>query len=129
MSTKTRYSDHTMEWEELIAALAANLADLPLLEPTRAVLEHLLQEVQRLTREQLANQARKQQASKDLKALISNGRKVATMAKAVIKQRYGHSSEKLVEFGIQPLRPRSRRAVPDEPEPAAPSEPASNPTE
>jgi uncharacterized membrane protein YdfJ with MMPL/SSD domain len=124
MSTqKTRYSDHFTEWDQLQTAVAANAADLPQTEVARAGLQRVQEEVRQILREQSAFQASKQQSSKRLRKLITDGAKLATVLRVITKQHYGHESEKLVEFGVQPLRRRTRPQPPaiDPPKPPAPS--------
>ena len=53
-------------------------------------------------------QAQKQEVSKQIKEKLAEGQRLATFLRAGLKQHYSHSSENLVEFGLQPLRKRSR---------------------
>lgn len=52
--------------------------------------------------------ATKQETTKRLRTLLAEGRKLATFLRAGVKQRYGNRAEKLVEFGLAPLRPKVR---------------------
>jgi hypothetical protein len=124
MPKKNRYGDHLKEWETMDAAVGANADDLPQLEAARAKLATLLDELRGLLTEQAAHRANKQQASKRLRSVSTRGRKVTSMMRAVIREFYGNTNEKLVEFGIQPRRTRSRKPVADpQPEPAKPPSP------
>jgi hypothetical protein len=67
--------------------------------------------VDQILAEQAAFQASKQTTSRRLQALVSQGAKLSTVLKAIAKQHYGHGNEKLVEFGIQPLRSRPKPTV------------------
>jgi hypothetical protein len=58
---------------------------------------------------------------------LEKGRKLATFLRTGIKQRYGNRSDKLAEFGVQPLRPR-RQSVPTAP-PPGPEAPAPDPSQ
>lgn len=127
MPAKNRYAEHLKEWEAMDAAVAANAADLPQLDGARAKLEVMLDEFRELLNEQAVLRASKQQRSKRLQAAVAKGRKTLSMMRSVIKEHYGHTSEKLLEFGIMPRRTRSGKAVPD-PEPQ-PTEPPSPPVE
>lgn len=109
MSIKTTYAENTKEWEGLLRALVANLAQLPQLEGARLKLEGLLAGFRDLAAQQAVHQAAKQEMSKQLQALMRDGRKTATMIRAVLKEHYGHDSEKLVEYGVQPFRARVRK--------------------
>jgi hypothetical protein len=76
-------------------------------------LESVIDEVDKLLAEQAVLRASKQAVSQRLRILINQGGKLSTVLRAVVKQRYGHGNDKLVEFGIKPLRSRPRpTAVP-----------------
>jgi CHASE3 domain sensor protein len=129
MPETNRYGDHLKEWEKMDAALTANADDLPQLAGSRSKLADLLEDFRQLLQQQAAFQAGKQQASQGLQSVVGNGSKLMTAIRAVLREFYGHSNEKLVEFGIQPLRTRSRRPVP-EPEPTPePEDPTTPPVE
>ena len=49
--------------------------------------------------------------SQRLQTLFEQGDKLTTVLKVLVKQHYGHGSDKLVEFGIQPLRTRPKATV------------------
>jgi len=69
-------------------------------------------EMDRLIQEQAFHDARKQEATRRINEILSEGRIVATVLQAVLKQHFGPSSEKLVQFGIKPFRglKRARKA-------------------
>lgn len=111
MGIKQSYAESSKGWEGLLRALVANLTQLPQLDGARAKLEGLLAGFRDLAAQQAVHQATKQEMSKQLRTLVRDGRKTATMIRAVLKEHYGHDSEKLVEFGVQPLRARVRKAT------------------
>jgi hypothetical protein len=51
---------------------------------------------------------------------MDEGRKLATYLRVGVKQNYGNRSEKLVEFGLRPLRTR-RKSSATPPPPATPT--------
>jgi len=104
-----RYSDFVTEWEHLLSTLAANTAQLPHLEVPRAKLQGFLEEVRSLAMEQGLHAANKQRASQQLRAALSNGKKLTTFLRTGLKEHYGNRSEKLVEFGIPPFRRRTKK--------------------
>ena len=124
MPKKNRYGDHLKAWETMEAAVAANAADLPQLDAAHGKLAGMLDELRTSLNEQAALRAGKQQTTKRLRAAVVKGSKVLAMMRSVIKEHYGNSSEKLLEFGIMPRRSRSGKTVPDpEPEPTTPKPP------
>lgn len=121
MPDKNTYGEHLKKWETTLDALEANAGELPQLEGARAKLTDLIGKLRELLKEQALHRANKQQTSKRLLTVFSQGRKVTTMVRAVLKEHYGNTNEKLVEFLIQPRRTRSRKPVADpEPEPPQP---------
>lgn len=106
----------------LTAALGANAADLPHLEGVRGRLEKILTEAQEMAKQQAALVASKQEASKKLRSLVSEGQRVATGVTKLLKEHYGLKSEKLAEFGMQPFRGRKTKQAPSG-EPGTPPPP------
>jgi hypothetical protein len=75
---------------------------------------------------QAAMVASKQEATKSLRELLVEGRKLATFLRGGVKQRYGDRAEKLLEFGLEPLRPKTKAAA--EPKPPVTPPPTPHPT-
>lgn len=125
MPRKNSYADHLKEWEDTVASVAANAADLPQLETARAKLEAALNELRELVKQQAVLKATKQEVSKRMRNLTARGRKTSAMIRTVLKEHYGTTNEKLVEFGVQPFRVRARKPAPSEgPNPESPEEPS-----
>jgi hypothetical protein len=117
-----RQGDRFKVWRKAAASAAANAADLPQAAITLGSLEKVIADVDKVIVDQGAFQASKQMASQRLQALVDQGDKLTTVLKTIIKQHYGNGSDKLVEFGIQPLRRRPKPTVvpPSAPEVGAP---------
>jgi len=107
------------EWRNVATATAANAAVLPPTEVQLTALNGVLGEVDKILAEQATFRASKQMASKRLQALVNQGTKLSTVLKMIAKQHYGHGNDKLVEFGIKPLRSRSKPTVVPPPVPEA----------
>ena len=60
----------------------------------------------------MATRATKQELSQQLKTLVVEGDRVATLLRSAVKQHFGVRAEKLTEFGVQPFRGRTRKAEP-----------------
>jgi hypothetical protein len=95
-------------WIQLLTALAANAAEFTHLDGQRTRLQSMLDRARELLAQHDLHTAGKQQAAKDLAAVLAEGRKLATFLRAGVKDRYGNRNEKLVEFGFQPFRRRRR---------------------
>jgi hypothetical protein len=94
------------------AALAANATDIPHLEGPRGRLDQILAEVLGVAQQQTALTAAKQEATRRLTTLITEGERVAEGIRRFLKEHYGLRSEKLAEFGMQPFRGRRRKESP-----------------
>lgn len=112
MARLTSLAEVVTEGQRLASAVEANSDDLPGLEVRRSALEVLLDEAHGLSLQQKALTASKQDVSKRLEQVLVDSRKIITVLRVTVKQHYGFESEKLVEFGMRPLRPRVRRAQP-----------------
>jgi hypothetical protein len=120
------YGDTFKEWELITEACDSNQGDFPYLQAPKEELEALLEQVKDAVKQQAAYTASRQNMSSKISETLEKGRKLATVLRTAIKQRYGNRSEKLVEFGVQPLRPR-RQSVSTAP-PPGPEAPAPDPT-
>jgi hypothetical protein len=92
------------DWQRLLAPIVANDADLKHLEVLRDQLSAMATQVSDLSKQQAAQRAAKQEASRQLGEVLTEGQRLATLLRQAVKQRYGIRSEKLAEFGIQPFR-------------------------
>jgi hypothetical protein len=117
--SKRRQAEQFKEWRKVEVATAANAADLPGAEIQHAALVNVLEEVDKILAERAVFRANKQVTSQRLEVLFNQGGKLITVLKAIIRQHYGHGNDRLVEFGIQPLRSRLKLTVVD-PVPATP---------
>ncbi len=98
-----------------IAALLANAANIPRLDGIRVRIEAILAEAQGVAREQAALVASKQEASKRLRVLLTEGERLATAAGKILQEHYGLRSEELAEFHLQPFRGRKAKTPPELP--------------
>jgi hypothetical protein len=96
-------------------SLAANAGELPHLETQRTRFDGILVRVSDLAAQQVDLTARKQEITRQMAALLLEGRELLTFLKAGVRQHFGRRAEKLVAFGLQPFRSRARKAGPDGP--------------
>jgi hypothetical protein len=118
------------DWRTLHGLVEANLAELPALEPFLAKLGAVLALAQEVTNRQNAMRAAKQEASKQIRTLASQGNRLVALIRVALKEHYGITEEKLAEFGLQPFRGRTRKQPtpekPEAPQPASPDGPAAS---
>lgn len=105
---KVSYAAVMREWEVLLAGVTANAADLPFVAEYRAQLEAELAGVKEAIQRQTALQAAFQQETRVVEGFLQRGNVLAVNVKAGVRTRYGNRSDKLVEFGMRPLRSRRR---------------------
>jgi len=106
-----RLGDRRKVWRTVSGSVAANVADLPQAVIPLAGLDKILAEADQIFVDQAAFRAGKQVTSQRLVTLFEQGDKLATVLKVLVKQHYGNGNDKLVEFGIQPLRTRPKATV------------------
>jgi DNA-binding protein H-NS len=123
MSTNSdRTANDLKQWEQTTTSIAANATDLPQADIPRAALEKMTDELRKLLVEQKLHQSTKQQTSQRIEELHTEGNRLTTILRALVKQHYGIRNEKLVELGVKPFRGRARKAAP-----AVPPLPATGP--
>jgi len=127
MGDETTYSGVLGELGRLGSALSANAEELVHLEGPRGRLDKIYSEAQQVAQQQAALTATKQEASKRLKVLLGEGKRVANGMSRFLREHYGTRSEKLTEFGLKPFRGRAPKAAPGTPEPTSTLAPNPNP--
>lgn len=127
-------ADLILDWETLLAKIRASAAGLPGLEAFIAPLEKLLADAKELTARLETSRGIKQQESQQRRELLREGINLTSRIRSALKAHYGLQNERLVEFGIRPIRSRIRARTPQpeppeqqKPEPA-PSSPAPSST-
>lgn len=125
MSQETTYAGMQGEWKQLMTSIEANIAELGHLEVPRVKLGGLLTQAEEINKQQKALTASKQEASRQLKLLMTEGQRLANAMRTMLREHYGIRAEKLAEFGLQPFRGRNRsvkaKKAPSEPIPPAPT--------
>lgn len=111
MEQPTSQADFLKAWQLRLRALEANADELAVLAPAREKLQVIEARAQSAFQRQSAAAAAKQEASKELDALIAEGRLVMAFINAGLRQHYGKDSEKLAEFSLPPFRGRGLAAA------------------
>jgi hypothetical protein len=122
---KSAYADVIGEWETLLAASRQHVAGAPEFQPYVEAFQQHLQKIKRLKAEQEAANAIRQRRTQQLNEEIQEGQALAMRLRGVVRAKIGPYNELLVQFGMKPVRPRSRRVAPNagEPPAAAPPDP------
>jgi hypothetical protein len=119
------YMKKVAGWEHTTTSVGANADQLPDLLAKKDRLEVITNKIKDLFAEHVLMKKNKQESMAELKTLLREGETLAFTLRTNVRQHYGLASEKLVEFGLKPNRPRSSKApVPPGPEAPAPAEAA-----
>jgi 2C-methyl-D-erythritol 2,4-cyclodiphosphate synthase len=120
MAKQTTYTGMLGDWQGLLELLAANSAEIPQVEPFRTKLGALLAQALEVTQRQAGLKAQKQEMSKQLRKITTDGQRLASAVRFLIKEHYGTRDEKLTAYGMQPFRGRPRKAGDPAPTPTKP---------
>jgi hypothetical protein len=125
MARETKYTGIVGDLQSLAVAMEANQGELPQMEPFRLKLAGILAQVLEVSQQQAVLKVSKQEMSKRLRRLLTEGQRLANVVRTAVKEHYGVREEKVAEFGVQPFRGRKAKRAPEEPAPppAGPEEP------
>jgi hypothetical protein len=124
MAGVRQYMNRVAGWEMTTTGFDANAQDLLFMQGQRDELAQVQEEFKVLSTQQAALTASKQETTKKMQEQFRRGEQLVDFLRTGLRQHYGKDSEKLVEFGLQPFRPRPRspKAPPPLPEAPAPSD-------
>jgi len=108
-------AEQLTNWDKLITNVDANHVELPDLAAYRGPLDQVHEEAKALNARIQSLRGVKQQERVELRELMRSGRFLASKLRAALKAVYGYQNERLLEYGIRPIR--SRKKPPTEPEP------------
>lgn len=114
MPNQGSIADHLDNWDKLIVNVGVNSEELPDLAPYSGPLDVVLDQAKALNARLQSRRGVKQQESLDLRELLRTGRSLAAKLRSALRAFYGFGSERLLEYGIRPIR--SHRRPPEEPE-------------
>ena len=112
MANIPEYLNTLNGWIKVLAAVEAHSAELPYLAEPSSRLEGLFQRANDLSVEYSALTANKQDVGQRLQQALREGDALASFLRKGARERFGTRSEILVQFGLQPLRTRSRPVPP-----------------
>lgn len=122
------YGDVLASWEAMHTAMAANAEEFPHLQDRMERLAGYLERARDFVVRHEKVAAERRTVSRELRELIREGEKLTTFLRTGLKEHYGNRNEKLIEFGVEPLRRRPRVSKPADtepkPEPTVPPSPA-----
>jgi hypothetical protein len=128
MARETRSAGIMGDLQRLSVTMDANKEALPQLEPYRLKLTGIVTQVFETAKQQAAHKAGKQESSKQLRKLLTQGNRVADVVRTAVKDHFGPEDEKVAEFGVQPFRGLKTKTKTPTPTPAPPPTSAPVPT-
>jgi hypothetical protein len=116
-SRNSSYADKAEDAEKLLKAVQLNAALLGDVEKEKTAVEAALTEAREVSGRQKNAVGERQKSSQELEAILLILAEAVRLLRALIRVRIGSRTEKLVEFGIPPLRLRRRRRSSSTPTP------------
>jgi uncharacterized coiled-coil DUF342 family protein len=102
MSDVRLYMNKVNGWEKLDTAVTAN--GVSHLEVNLPKLRDKSQQIRGLYAQHAVHAAARQAITQEIQTLIEEGEQIFRSVREGLKEHYGKRSEKLVEFGVEPLR-------------------------
>jgi hypothetical protein len=96
-------------WDQLLASTEANQEDLPHLGSLRARLSTRVEELRCLQSERNLLRGELQNTTEEIRQALAHCQDLASRLRSGVKGIFGIHSERLLEFGIKPIRGRGRR--------------------
>lgn len=129
---KTSIAQAIVAWESALTNAKTGATEVPGIEGYTASLEQILAEAKALTARLDMRNGVKQQETLDRKNLMAKGNVEVSRLRSAIRAYFGPRSERLIDFGARPVRPRARKksteqAVPPQVPPAGGSAPDATP--
>ena len=106
---KTSIAQAIVAWENALTNARTGATEVPGIEGYTAPLEQILAEAKALTARLDMRKGVKQQETLDRNNLMKKGNVQVSRIRSAIKAFFGPSSERLIDFGARPVRPRSRK--------------------
>ncbi|HEY9419781.1 MAG TPA: hypothetical protein VIW92_00055 [Thermoanaerobaculia bacterium] len=111
MSSINSYADIVRDWAGLLEATQRNPDVQPSVEGERQSLRERLTELQGLKARQEELTALRQEVTQQITEVVKQGKETAIRLRSVARGKIGPKSERLVHFGVAPLRRRTRKAA------------------
>ena len=104
MSDVRLYMNKVNGWEKMDTAMTANDAEVAHLGFKLPALREMSKQMRALYAEHAALAASRQAITQQMQKLIDDGDQIFRMLREAVKDHYGKRNEKLVEFGVEPVR-------------------------
>jgi len=115
-------------WKVMGTNLKPQLEAMPQLTPRYTEMVKLTTDAEALENRQAQLRADLQEVNRQRRDLFKSGEDLRNRIGAILKAEHGFTSERLLEFGLKPRRPRGRAKKKDQTTTTTPSTPAPAPT-
>lgn len=106
---RTSIAQAIVAWEKALTNAKTGATEVPGIESYTVPLEEILAEAKALTASLDKRNGMKQQETVDRRNLMQKGNVQVSRIRSAIRAYFGPRSERLVEFGARPVRPRTRK--------------------
>ena len=107
--SKTSIAQAIVAWEKALTNAKTEATEVPGIEGYTAPLEQILAEAKALTARLDIRKGVKQQETLDRNNLLKKGNVQVSRIRSAIRAFFGPNSERLIDYGARPVRPRSRK--------------------
>jgi len=108
-TNKHSFGEKISNWKVIHTNLEPKLAEMPHLTEMRQQLQGVIARAEALDSEAEINRQRRAEIARDRRALVREGDQIRSRAAAHLKGSFGFTSELLIEFGVNPVKPGRRR--------------------
>jgi hypothetical protein len=108
---KTSLADFLTDWEKLLKNVTDTSAELPNMDVYKNALDQLLGGAKDSLALAAARIGVKQQETKERQELLKQGKEAASKLRSAIKAHFGPKSERLLQYGIKPIRNRPKKVT------------------
>jgi outer membrane biosynthesis protein TonB len=123
MANNKAIADFLHAWEKMVTNVIANAAELPDMSVNRDALQKVLEAAKARVALVASRRGVKQQEVKDQQELMRQGRFEFSRLRGALIAHYGPFSERLLDYGITPFRPRPRSKGQPKPGQPTPEQP------
>jgi hypothetical protein len=99
------------DWEALLTAVLEHASNLPDVERSRIAFQEHLAKTKEMKARQDSLTAGRQEETQQLNKMLTDGGELAIRLRALVKASLGPKNERLVQFGIAPIRKRPRKSA------------------
>lgn len=111
MASINSHADIASDMRELVEACDRSPEVKDEVAKERQEVVDTLSEIETLKSRQIELTGLKQQTTQQLKNAVIRGKEAVQKLRAILKAKFGLKNERLVQFKVAPIRPRSRRKV------------------